>query len=497
MVKKPNIVFILSDDQGAWALGCAGNPEIKTPNLDKLAASGIMFNNFFCASPVCSPARASILTGTIPSVHGVHDWLRGGNLDHDKLSHLKSEARYQDFDSEHKPISYLKDFTTYTDVLAENGYNCALSGKWHLGDSINPQHGFSSWFTIGRGGCEYFNADVVKNGEVMYETDYITDVITDNALTTLDHLCDNDAPFYLSVHYTSPHSPWDEANHQKEYLDMYRDCEFLSVPDVETHPWDAGTAPSGKGEVRKELLRGYFASITSMDHNIGKIINKLEQKGELENTIIIFTSDNGMNMGHHGIWGKGNGTVPQNMFDTSVKVPFIVNYKDKIKPGVCDKLISHYDIFPTLMEYLDLPFVAKQRIIGSSFAGVLCDMLDVNNKTTGDFVVVFDEYGPVRMIRNIRWKYIHRYPYGPHELYDLSVDADEENNLVGLPEYSDIQAKLKEDLDGFYVKHADPKVDGTREAVTGLGQLRKAGTHSKGGKVHFTSKLTEVLVDEA
>ena len=482
MNKKPNIVFILADDQGAWAMGCAGNNEIKTPNIDKLAENGILFNNFFCASPVCSPARASILTGTIPSVHGVHDWLRGGNLDYDKLSHLKYAPRYKDFDSEHKPIAYLENFTAYTDILAENGYNCALSGKWHLGDSINPRHGFSKWFTIGRGGCEYFDADVVKDGEVKYAEGYITDIITDNALENLNDLCKKDNPFYLSVHYTAPHSPWDEGNHQKEYLNLYRDCEFLSVPDLEPHPWNAGTAPSGKGEDRKELLRGYFAAITSMDSNIGKIISKLESEGVLDNTIIIFTSDNGMNMGHHGIWGKGNGTFPQNMYDTSVKVPFIIYYNKTIQPAVCDKLVSHYDIFPTLMDYLKLPYRTKQELVGNSFAPVLKGSID--SLTNKDFVVIFDEYGPVRMIRDTVWKYVHRYPYGPNELYNLKDDPDEENNLVESPQFTDIKEKLKNDLDGFYIRCADPNVDGTREAVTGLGQLRRAGLYSEGKAVY-------------
>ena len=131
---SPNILFILSDDQGAWALGCAGNDEIRTPNLDRLARTGMRFSNFFCASPVCSPARASILTGRIPSQHGVHDWLRGGNA----LTAGELEAGGG-------LIEYLKDQPGYTDVLAQAGWICGLSGKWHLGDSHHPQKGFTYW----------------------------------------------------------------------------------------------------------------------------------------------------------------------------------------------------------------------------------------------------------------------------------------------------------------------------------------------------------------
>lgn len=127
---KQNITVIITDDQGAWAMGCAENREIRTPNLDRLAETGIRMENFFCVSPVCSPARASILTGRIPSQHGIHDWLSGGNSS-------KVEQR--------EPIEYLKGMPGYTDLLAGNGYTGGLSGKWHMGDSEHPQKSFSYW----------------------------------------------------------------------------------------------------------------------------------------------------------------------------------------------------------------------------------------------------------------------------------------------------------------------------------------------------------------
>jgi arylsulfatase A-like enzyme len=308
----------------------------------------------------------------------------------------------------------------------------------------------------------------VKDGEVRFETAYITDVITDNALEMLDDLCAEERPFYLSVHYTAPHSPWGEKNHQKEYLDKY------------PHPWSVDTAPKGTGEKRKELLRGYFAAVTAMDHNIEKLIQKLEDHNALDNTLIIFTSDNGMNMGHHGIWGKGNGTFPQNMYDSSVKVPFIISYGQKILPGVCENLTSHCDIFPTLMDWLDIEYETKQQQTGRSFAGVL----QGNPEASRDFVVVHDEYGPVRMIRNKEWKYVHRYPYGPHELYNLEKDPGEEDNLENQPDYTAVKEALKHALDCFYTEHADIRMDGTREAVTGLGQLRRCGVYAEGKQVY-------------
>ena len=159
---RPNIVMIMADDMGAWAMGCAQNKDVITPNIDALAEDGVLFENFFCASPVCSPARASVLTGTMPSVHGVHDWIRSGSLDKQTLGEY---AGHPYFASEGAPIQYLQGLITYPDLLAQNGYTCALAGKWHLGDSIHPQHGFSRWYVIGRGGCLYNQADVVENGE--------------------------------------------------------------------------------------------------------------------------------------------------------------------------------------------------------------------------------------------------------------------------------------------------------------------------------------------
>ena len=144
MANRPNILFILTDDQGAWALGAAGNREIITPHLDRLASEGAYFPNFFCASPVCSPARASILTGLPPSQHGIHDWIRSGNVPADRCP--------KPFMDDTQAIEYLAGLPTYPQILADNGYVCGISGKWHLGDSLRPQQGFGYWHVIPYGG---------------------------------------------------------------------------------------------------------------------------------------------------------------------------------------------------------------------------------------------------------------------------------------------------------------------------------------------------------
>ncbi len=473
MKKQPNILFFLTDDQGAWAMHCAGNQDVQTPNLDRLARKGTRFENFFCASPVCSPARASILTGRIPSQHGVHDWIRCGSLDKEKLGEIGSDPC---FASEDKPIRYLEGMTTYTDLLSQAGYSCSLSGKWHLGDSVCPQHGFANWYTIGRGGCLYMRPDMVENGTVKLENRYITDLITEHALDYLQKEANQEKPFYLSVHYTAPHSPWDEEEHPREYIDLYRNCAFTATPDEPLNPNSIPTAPQGEGEERKRLLRGYYAAITAMDAGVGRILDKLEELGEAENTLVIFTGDNGMNMGHHGIWGKGNGTFPFNLYDTAVKVPFIASWPGRIPEGrVAESMCSHYDIIQTLNELLGLGARLPENLPGKSFAPVLLGGEDQDNH-----VVILDEYGSSRMIRNRRWKYIHRYPYGPNELYDLEKDPQEKQNLVDAPEYAAVKAELLDTLQKWYHQYADPAVDGTREAVTGFGQMRLAGVGNEG-----------------
>lgn len=473
-MKQPNILFILSDDQGAWAMGCAGNNEIITPNLDTLAKEGILFNNYFCTCPVCSPARASILTGRIPSQHGVHDWISSGNINFEDLS--EDMKKRQALKRETIPIQYLEGQPAYTDYLKQAGYTCGLSGKWHLGDSITPQKGFDYWQVIAKGGCNYYQSEIIKDDQVVLGEKYITDIITDNAITFLEKEKDNNQPFYLSVHYTAPHSPWNKENHPDEIWQLYEDCAFDSVPDLPQHPWLIDAFKSLEGEKRKEALRGYYTAVTAMDRGIGQLLDKLDELHLREDTLIIFTSDNGMNMGHHGIFGKGNGTFPLNLYDTSVKVPMIMSLPKKEKSNTtCKAMLSHYDIMPTLLDYLGLDMTSCEGLPGKSFADLLRDE-GGEGADSHEEVVIYDEYGPARMIRTREWKYIHRYPYGPHELYDLIDDPDENKNLIDDTSKANMQAQLRCQLRNWFLKYTIPTMDGRYEPVTGNGQVNMLGS---------------------
>ena len=382
-------------------------------------------------------------------------------------------------------IEYLAGLPSFTEHLARAGYVCGISGKWHLGDSIKPQKGFSYWNVFPYGGGNYYGPWMLRDGGLEREPDdrYLTNVITDGALRFLDERATSPDPFYLSVHYTAPHSPWERGQHPQELVDLYADCAFETCPVVPGgHPWQINSAPRGEGARRHELLSGYFAAVTGVDRAVGRIMEKLETTGRRENTLFLFTSDNGMNMGHHGIWGKGNGTFPQNMYDTSVKVPMIVWQPGRVPAGRVDSsLRSHYDIYPTLLDYAGLPNPEADALPGASFAALLRGDHDANRyEQSPGPVVVFDEYGPVRMIRTREWKYVHRYPYGPNELYDLVRDAGETTNLVADGEPHPQAQRLRSDLEQWFLRYTDPGRDGTKEPVTGKGQLDLAGIPGKG-----------------
>lgn len=470
--RQHNVLLVFADDLGAWALGCAGNSEIQTPVLDELASRGVRFENFFCTSPVCSPARASLLTGRMPSQTGIHDWIRGGNTGP-------------------RRIDYIEGYPTLYGALAKNGYDCAVIGKWHLGASDAPRPEFSHWFVHEKGGGNYFGATMYRGTEPEVVPEYLSDAIAADAVSFIASRREETTPFFLNVSFTAPHHPWVDA-HPEDLVGLYADCEFADLPAEGIHPdllvqnpetADAIADPQGS-------RLGYYAAVTGLDRALGRILDELERSGLANQTLVAFVGDNGFNLGHHGIWGKGNGTYPFNMFDTSVKVPAIFSHPARIRTGdVRSELVSGYDLTPTILDYLGVNWEPDIALPGGSFTHLLEGIAGSNNDSRHEDarkVVVYDEYGPVRMIRTEAYKYVHRFPDGPHELFDLLADPNERVNLIADAALEAEIRQLQAGLDEWFGTYVVAEHDGKSLPVTGLGQNDRA---SSGGA--FVTDLSQ------
>ena len=359
-----------------------------------------------------------------------------------------------------------------------------MSGKYHLGDQQEPQHSFKHWFVHQKGGASYIDPPMVNNSQCVNIKGYVTDIITDDAISFLNSYVENqdneEQPFYLSVHYTSPHSPYTGSDgkaasmHPKQYVDLYEDALFVSCPQEPANPyavhfhslWCLGD---------RECLKGYYAAVTAMDVNIGRIMDTLKTHNLDESTLVVFASDHGFNAGHHGFWGKGNAAYPLNMFETSLRIPMIWRHTGVIKPGVEESVVQVLDVAPTLLEYagnLSLPSIANAP--GESFVDLL---LDQTKRNTSKTRTIYGEYGQTRYARiNATRKYVSRLT-GHLELYDLSDDQNETKNLITpsfdtLGKYDAEVMSYERALRLWFSFYEDPYVSGWTQAVTGTGQKR-------------------------
>lgn len=458
---RPNVLLVFADDLATWAVSSYGSPDAHTPTLARLAQSGATFDNFFCASPVCSPARASLLTGRIPSQHGVHDWIRGGNAGPDRIDFLEGQPTLQD-------------------ALAGAGYRCGMIGKWHLGASDQPRPAFDEWYAYEKGGGVYFGAPMYRGTQLEHPEEYLSDVLATEAVEFVQQeAADGGHPFYLNLSFTAPHYPWVDA-HPAELLELYRDNPFASIPREPSHPWLLLQNPETAAAIKdpESSLRGYFAAVSGLDRALGAVVDALEAAGLRESTLIAFVGDNGFNAGHHGIWGKGNGTLPQNMFDTSVRVPAIFSQPGRIPSGIRpDEMISGYDLLPTLLDYLGIPTVehpGSPTLPGTSHGAAL----EGRRVDAEGCVVVYDEYGPVRMIRTDEWKLVVRHPDGPDELFHLAVDPDERVDLIDDPDCAAVRDDLRGRLVDWFSRYVTPELDGSDLPVLGLGQRTRVQGHA-------------------
>lgn len=444
-----NIVLIMTDDQGAWSLGCYGNAEAHTPTVDRLASEGVRFTQAFSTIPVCSPSRATFFTGRIPSQHGIQDWISHENDG--------ERARY-----------CLQDEVLLSTLLARGGYTCGLVGKWHLGESAKPQAGYTYWYVIPQGGSKYQDAEMYWQGKKIIAPGYLTDRITDRALDFLDQ--NKDRPFFLNVEYNAPHTPYE--GHPKELVDLFKDCPFNSVPKpTEIHPW---AIPFAKHIGNHKSLARYYAACSGVDRGVERILARLDHLGLAENTLVIYASDQGFCCGHHGVWGKGNGTTPRNIFDTSLQIPLIFRHKGRLPAGETrDVLFGGYDLLPTLLDYVGLPPSTGRKLPGRSFVPAL------RGQSQDGPNAVYAEYGRARMIRTRTHKLIHRADGGPDEFYDLRNDPDEANNLADKPEHLKEMLTLRDRLFKWFDRYVEADNDPIGHEILPIAQQRLESAGAK------------------
>ncbi len=426
--RPPNVVLFMTDDHGAWATGAYGCRDMHTPNIDRLSAGGVRFENAFACTPVCSPSRMTYMTGTLPSTHGVQDYL--------------------EVEDSYGPTArrWLDGHLTYSELLKKNGYRLGMCGKWHMGEDDRAQAGFDYWATVPGGGGTYRNPEFVVNGERRKITGFKTDAVGDFAIDFLNQQRSGQ-PFYLYVPFYAPHTPYDYQ--PDEYRAPYKESRFSCFPETPVSPWQNPELGSLSG--KREPKLGYSALVTGADHNVGRIVTRLEQLGLRDDTLVIFTADQGWNAGHHGVWGKGNGTVPFNLYEESLRVPLVWNHPGRIAPARSVRpLVSSYDFFPTILEYVGVSAPAGPRRVGRSYSGFL------RGQTPAWRNRLYFEYSYVRGLRTGNLKYIERAEGWPTELFDLEADPGETRNVAADPGYQKQIRALRDELTHYFDQAGAP-----------------------------------------
>jgi len=439
---RPNVVFILTDDQRADAVGYHENSllGIETPHIDRLAAEGARFDNMFVTTSLCSPSRASYLSGTYTHTHGVRD-------------------NFTD---------YPHQLRSFPALLQKRGYSTAYIGKWHMGeDDDSTRPGFDYWVTH-KGQGKYYDTTFNVNGERKTVAGYYSDRITDMALDWLAQR-EPDKPFALILGHKAPHGPFVPEPRYAHYYDHVPYPYPASAFQLEDKPaWIRDRLPTWHGiygplygfredfpDTRPEavadferFVRSYVATINSVDDSVGRVYAALERAGELDNTIFIFASDNGFLFGEHGMIDK------RTMHEASIRVPLAVRYPKSIKPGtVIDEQVLSLDLAPSVMELT--VGESMQDIQGRSWVGL------VTGKSAAwreawlyeyNYEVEFPYTPNVRGIRKGDWKYV-AYPHGDggplrhmEELYNMARDPGEKRNLANDPDSAGKLAEMREAL---------------------------------------------------
>ncbi len=459
MAKKPNIVLIFVDNQPAKMLGCAGNDEVHTPNLDKLASEGVRFSEAFCPNAMCSPCRASVLTGLMPSQHGIHTW-----LDDEAIASWPENW------------NAIEEFETLPELLSDASYDTALVGKYHLGMAEEPQNGFKHWVTMQIGHVlSFYDNKMIENGKRFTHPGHSVEFFTEKAVDfiTAHNDAEND-PYFLFLTYPAPYGHWpsiqgEPTNHFK---DQYKDTAFHSVPreavSKELVDWillrhkkayvEEFEFYSDLLRVPNDLptLRNYYSQMSMVDEGVGKVLSAIDQSSQGDNTLVIYTSDHGMSLGEHGFWGHGEDTWPSNTHREANNIPLIVRPPTSTQSGqVRESLVHTTDIFATVLDYAGLEQPAEHPSPAKSLKPLIeGNSLDWEN-------CLFIEQEETRSVRTKNWLFMKR--FGPtdyalkNSLYDLRNDPDERIDLAESKQHTEIAEELSQKIDEFFAVHSNPR----------------------------------------
>ena len=480
--KRPNIVFIMTDDHAAQAISAYGHPVSKlapTPNIDRIAENGARFINNFCTNSICGPSRAVILTGKHSHINGFR---------------MNGEV----FDGSQP---------TLPKFLKEAGYQTALFGKWHL---HGQPEGFDDWHVLVDQG-NYYNPDFMTETDTARIEGYATDIITEMGLDWLKENAKKDKPFLLMVQHKAPHRNWMPAprhlnlydsvtfplpktyfsDHngqvaaqqqlQTIYEDMYEGhdlkmsvekgsdslrhnpwkSDFERMTKAQRETWNKAYRPKNdafhdanlKGKELAEwkgqrYLRDYLATVASVDEGVGKILDYLEEQGLDENTIIIYTTDQGFYLGEKGFFDK------RFMYEESLAMPLLIQYPKAIEPGTeINALTQNLDFAPTFLDFagVEIPSDMQGKSLRPLFESSASEE-DFRNAVYYHyydfpaFHMVKRHYG----VRTDRYKLMHFYDdIDEWELYDLQKDPLEEHNLYNSAEYAQVQQEMHQTLDSL------------------------------------------------
>ncbi|MGB0328054.1 MAG: sulfatase family protein [Akkermansiaceae bacterium] len=441
--KRPNVVFILTDDQRSDALGCMGHPHLKTPHIDRLAEEGLLFKNHFCTTSLCSPSRASILGGLYAHSHGVVN-------------------NFTD---------YPRNLPTFPRQLQSAGYTTAYIGKWHMGEDDDSKRPGFDHFVTHRGQGKYFDTEFRANdGERKVVPGYYTTVVTDMALDWMKKQEKGGKPFLLMLGHKAPHSFYfPEKKYEKSF-------DHVRVPYPETAfqlknkpKWISQRLSTWHGiygplfDWRKEfpdssaagmlafekMVRAYWGTLLSVDDSVGRLYAYLKESGQLDNTLFIFTSDNGLLEGEHGMVDKRTGHEP------SLRIPLVVRYPALTSNAKTIKAQTlTLDFAASILEICEAPPLPKTQ--GRSWKKLVTSG-DPDWRTSWYYEYNYEKQFPytpnVRALRADEWKYI-RYPHGDGspdkhmaELYNLKTDPGETTNLISDKKYQSLVAKLRKELE--------------------------------------------------